>query len=1243
MASVAVMGADATSRCAFAKRLLSPIFRAPMPELDKTYTPAEVEARWYQRWLDDKCFEADPARVSEKRPAYSIVIPPPNVTGILTLGHVLNNTIQDILARRARMLGKEVLWLPGTDHAGIATQNVVEKTLKKQGVIKHRDDLGREGLVAKIWEWKEKHGGIIIEQLKKLGASCDWSRERFTFDDDYNACVMRVFVDLYKKGLIYRGKRMVNWCPSSLTALSDEEVVMKAQNAVMYHFKVEVVDNEKPSQPARPRAVDISEQEEQTLQHEHTHTNRRTGLATYITGPHFDERAGPGLSAANRRRVGQALALYRELVGGGAISADGAGSHSGAAIAVKLGIPLLKLPELGLKLDAAGVWQPSGDDLTRLKAGSEAQPFLDKAAGSVFKIFAMLEDDGIGKKLRAKCVDGRWYVDFEKASFVETLEKLNLLHEIGGLPTEIVGVTSQAAWIIAQPEAAHVSLDDYQAARAEAVANVGGIQVAGVRGLEDIRIVWHRDRAWMIGDLHAKNIMRDSTGKAVIMDALVAPVPKAMLALPAVQNAICEAKVKAGVIEAEAQNDLFAAPKEKIWLTIATTRPEVIPGDQAIAVNPKDERYAHLIGKHVRRPLPVEDQALLPIIADEHVDFTFGTGVLKVTPAHDKADFEIAQRHNLPAVDVMHPNGVLNELAGKDLAGMERFAARKRAAELLAEIGSLVKEEPYQNNLGYSERADVPIESRLSEQWFLKYPSVKESQAVVANGEMKFHPDRWAKVYDHWMTGLQDWCISRQVWWGHRIPVWYRKGSDKSDASDSSDIYCGVEPPADPENWEQDPDVLDTWFSSWLWPFATMGWPEKTSTLKAFYPTTDLVTGPDIIFFWVARMIMAGFEWMGELPFKNVYFTGIIRDKQGRKMSKSLGNSPDPLELIASYSADALRFGIMRSAPLGQDICFDEKNVELGRNFCTKLWNAARFRQMQGGATETEISAALLSSDDKWILLRLNTAIAEVSTALEEYRFSDATATLYRFFWSEYCDWYVEASKAVLQGTDEKRKANTLAVIDFVLGHTLRLFHPFMPFITEELWHGMGFNADLPENQGGKSIMFAIWPKPLDADELAHFGILPEDEQAANDKYKAVELGRGLKSTFNINKKVRFVLKPATELPAHEIEVLRILLNAEPLEVDSAFQPKKGTPAALTPLGELFLPLDGLIDVDAEKARVGKEVAKVESELEKVTAKLADTNFTSKVPQKVLDEHQQRKTDWEEKLAKLKVMLEALG
>ncbi len=1208
-----------------------------MPELEKTYTPAEVEARWYQRWLDDKCFEADPARVSEKRPAYSIVIPPPNVTGILTLGHVLNNTIQDILARRARMLGKEVLWLPGTDHAGIATQNVVEKTLKKEGVIKHRDDLGREKLVAKIWEWKEKHGGIIIEQLKKLGASCDWSRERFTFDDDYNACVMRVFVDLYKKGLIYRGKRMVNWCPSSLTALSDEEVVMKAQNAVMYHFRVEVVDE--AAGETRPWAVDINLEQEETSHHEHCHRDSRTGLDSHIHGRRFDERAGPALSAHNRRRVGQAQALYRRLAGGRAASDAGGGGDSGVGpqslrpVLASLGIPLVRLPDLGIVRVASGTLQPAGDDLKKLAPGSEAQPFSDRQGGVVYKVFAQRDSAHVGARLTAiREADGEWTISNAPATGLDTLAKLTFLHEIGGLPTEIVGLTPMGDWLIKQPQAEKVDRADYPLALAEAVENVKGVIIGGTNPLLwHVAVVWHRGRAWLIGDMHPQNIMRDSEGRARIMDALICPLPPQMERdLPEVAEAVTQARALVGL-------------PPRTFLTIATTRPEVIPGDQAIAVNPKDERYAHLIGKHVRRPLPVENQELLPIIADEHVDFSFGTGVLKVTPAHDKADFEIAQRHNLPAVDVMHPNGVLNELAGKDLAGMERFAARKRAAELLAEIGSLVKEEPYQNNLGYSERADVPIESRLSEQWFLKYPSVKESQAVVAHGEMKFHPDRWAKVYDHWMTGLQDWCISRQVWWGHRIPVWYRKGSDKSDASDSSDIYCGTEPPADPENWEQDPDVLDTWFSSWLWPFATMGWPEKTSTLKAFYPTTDLVTGPDIIFFWVARMIMAGFEWMGELPFKNVYFTGIIRDKQGRKMSKSLGNSPDPLELIASYSADALRFGIMRSAPLGQDICFDEKNVELGRNFCTKLWNAARFRQMQGGATETEISAALLSSDDKWILLRLNTAIAEVTTALEEYRFSDATATLYRFFWSEYCDWYIEASKAVLQGSDEKRKANTLAVIDFILSHTLRLFHPFLPFITEELWHGMGFNQDMPENQGGQSIMFAPWPKPLDADELAHFGLLPEDEQAANDKYKTVELGRGLKSAFNLNKKVRFVLKPSQELPAHEIEVLRLLLNAEPLDVDPAFTPAKGTPTALTPLGELFLPLEGVIDVEAERARVVKELDKASAELAKVRAKLADENFTSKVPEKVLEDHRQREADWAAKVTKLEEMRAALG
>jgi len=964
----------------------------PMSELSKTYVPTEVEPAWYQRWLDDKCFEADPSRVSEKRPAYSIVIPPPNVTGILTLGHVLNNTIQDILARRARMQGKEVLWLPGTDHAGIATQNVVEKALRKEGAIKHRDDLGREALVGKIWEWKDKYGGMILKQLRALGASCDWSRTRFTMDEDYSRCVQNVFVDLYKKGFIYRGKRMVNWCPSSLTALSDEEVTMKQQNGFLYYFKVEVVEE-------------------------------------------------PGT-----------------------------------------------------------------------------------------------------------------------------------------------------------------------------------------------------------------------------------------------------------------------------WLTIATTRPETIPGDSAVAVNPKDERYAALIGKHVRRPLPLENQAALPIIGDDHVDFEFGTGVLKVTPAHDKADFEIGQRHALPVIDIMHPNGVMNELAGVDLNGVERFEARKKAVLMLQEMGDMVKEEPHQNNVGYSERADVPIEPRLSEQWFLKYPSVEQARGSVAqegdaaSGQMRFFPSRWSKVYDNWLGNIQDWCISRQVWWGHRVPVWKKRISvdepdqesqKQKEAQEMLDALLGANSKASPaepaahfvemklsqtegaatacnlkllpdgdmlieaattdaaeiawleaHGFAQDPDVLDTWFSSWLWPFATMGWPKETADLKAFYPTTDLVTGPDIIFFWVARMIMAGYEYMGEMPFKNVYFTGIIRDKQGRKMSKSLGNSPDPLELIERFGADALRFGIMRSAPLGADILFDEKNVELGRNFCTKLWNAARFRQMQGGETEGEIRSELLSSDDKWILLRLSTAISEVTTALEEYRFSDATQTLYRFFWSEYCDWYVEASKAVLQGTDEVRKANTLAVIDHVLAQTLRMFHPFLPFITEELWHGMGYAEDMPVDQGGRSIMFAPWPKPMDADEQAYFGILPEDEKVTADKQELVNLGRGLKTAFNLpnGKKVTFMLKASLPLPEHEVEVLRLFLNAESLNmVDASYVPAKGTPAALTPLGELFLPLEGLIDVAAEQARLQKEIAKVEGELEKVRAKLADPTFTGKVPAKVLEDHQQREASWTEQHAKLMEMMKGAG
>jgi valyl-tRNA synthetase len=912
------------------------------------------------------------------------------------------------------MDGKEVLWLPGTDHAGIATQAVVEKTLRKQGVMKHRDDLGREKFLEHVWAWKEKHGGIIIQQLKKLGCSCDWTRERFTMDPDYSRCVQKVFVELYKKGLIYRGKRMVNWDPAARTALSDEEVEMIEEKGHLWHLK-----------------------------------------------------------------------------------------------------------------------------------------------------YPLLDDKG--------------------------------------------------------------------------------------------------------------------------------------------------------------------QPKADEFLVVATTRPETMLGDEAVAVNPTDPRYQKIVGRKCLLPLQNKP---IPIIADELVDPKFGTGCVKVTPAHDPADYEMGLRHKLPFTIVIGPDGKMTEAAGEDFDDMDRMEARQAVVEELTEQGLLLKVEDYVHNVGYSQRSHVPIEPYLSEQWFLKYPCVEPSTKAVEEGRIAYHPERWSKTYTHWMTNLRDWCISRQLWWGHRVPVWRRRylkadlrsnprlgeafwaGEHSAWLADKAELRAPVaekselferHAPADSgatywwrlakedadsleieavtasdmagaflqqQGLTQDPDVLDTWFSSWLWPFATMGWPEQTAALKKFYPTTDLVTGPDIIFFWVARMIMAGYEFMGDLPFRNVYFTGIIRDKLGRKMSKSLGNSPDPLELIAKYGADALRFGTMRSAPLGQDVLFDEKDVELGRNFCNKLWNACRFRQMQGGEVQGEIEPRLLTTDDKWILLKLNQAIRDITTAFAEYRFNEATQTLYRFFWSEYCDWYVEASKAVLsrpvaasghEGAkaedasalqrsnastpdDAARRANTLAVIDFVLSHTLRLFHPFLPFITEELWHGMGYHGDMPENQGGQTIMFAPWPKPLDEDFRGHYGLDDCYVDMVNAKYDLVTQGRNLRREGNIpsSKKVKFVFKPANPVMPHDAEVLKLLLNAEALEIDPNHQPVKGTPTVHSALGELYLPLEGLIDVAAEKGRLAKELDKTESEIAKAEQKLNNPNFASKAPPHVLQEHQQRLAEWHAKRDRARKALETL-
>jgi len=895
-------------------------------DIAKAYDPKLVEQRWYQAWLDAGAFagQADPARQP-----FCIVIPPPNVTGVLTMGHVLNNTIQDILARRARQEGKAVLWLPGTDHAGLSTQSRVEKELKKENLDRRR--MGREKFLERVVEWRDKHGGIIIEQLKRLGCSCDWGRTVHTLDPAYSRAVLTAFVKLYNQDYIYRGKRMVNWCPASQTALSDEEVIPKAQKGSLYHMRYEIV-----------------------------------------------ERPGE-------------------------------------------------------------------------------------------------------------------------------------------------------------------------------------------------------------------------------------------------------------------------------YINIATTRPETLMGDTAVAVHPDDPRYAPLRGCHVWRPFP---RAQIPIIFDTAVDKDFGSGALKVTPAHDKVDFEIGQRHHLPIVEVIDAGGKLNELAGEEFKGMDRFKARKVAAEKLKDLGLLVKEEPYENNVGFSERADVPIEPRLSEQWFLKYPRIEEAKAAVRDGHIKFWPDHWSKVYLNWLDKIQDWCISRQVWWGHRIPVWYKKGADRNDAKNR---HVSVDGPSDPQNWEQDEDSLDTWASSWLWPFATMGWPEpnkqQAQELDFWYPTSDLVTGPDIIFFWVARMIIAGLEFMrpGEaldrrIPFKNVYFTGIIRDKQGRKMSKSLGNSPDPLDLIDKYGADGLRFGTMNSAPQGNDILFDETNVELGRNFCNKLWNAARFRQMQGpvtGNSSQELVLKRINKDfldifDRCMLGRLLALDKNIKIHFKNYEFNLITSEFYDFFWAYYCDWYLEVSKPRLQ--QSQLRENMLAVQDICLRQLLINLHPFMPFISEELWTALGFspNGQFLQNASCNEFLPRV-PTHLG------FGFNVVEQVRVDGLRITVSNVNSLKARSGVanRKDLGVFVKPNDEfLRAQEVypEVISGLIGK--IEIASDSDGSRGLPSTLSPLGTFYL--DVAVDKEAECSRIGKELMQLNKVIASSEAKLANEAFTSKAPAAVIEGARKQLAENQAKREELKRLLEAL-
>lgn len=905
-----------------------------MTEIPKAYEPAACELRWYSRWVESGCFSPGGPSAAQ---TYSIVIPPPNVTGVLTMGHVMNNTIQDILIRRARQSGKRALWIPGTDHAGIATQTRVERELRKEGLTRH--DLGREKFLEKACEWRDKHGGIILEQLKRLGASCTWERNVHTLDEAYKHAVLTVFVELYKRGYIYKGLRMVNWCPTSLTALSDEEVIMKPSKSHLYKMRYEIVEH--PEQ----------------------------------------------------------------------------------------------------------------------------------------------------------------------------------------------------------------------------------------------------------------------------------------------------------------------------YIEIATTRPETLMGDTAVAVHPEDERYKHLIGKHCWRPFP---RAQIPIIADTAVEKEFGTGALKITPAHDIADFEIGKRHNLSSIEIISANGTLTENAGEEFAGMDRAQARKLAVKKLEELGLLVAVEDHENNLGFSERADVLVEPRLSEQWFLRYSKVEEAKTAVQEGYIRFWPQRWEKTYLHWLNNIQDWCISRQLWWGHRIPVWYRKGTDKTLPEN---WHVSVEGPEDPENWEQDTDVLDTWFSSWIWPFATMGWPDEATMqeheLAKFYPTSDLVTGPDIIFFWVSRMIMAGLEFMGpekesltaedikaRIPFKNVYFTGIIRDIQGRKMSKSLGNSPDPLDLIAKYGADGLRFGIMSIAPQGQDILFCEDRIEQGRNFCNKLWNACRFRQMSGEVADNSsleaiikrIEPSLLDDDDHAILGRLVETLDAVNTQLETYAFSTATQTLYNFFWGDFCDWYLEVAKTKA----DEHKATAFAVQDLVIREVLLLLHPFTPFITEELWHLLKYGA---ENSFIQNTQTETGASLKDALSSCGISLNAEALTIINKLRECVTQLRALKAQYNLGAKKDVTFFYSADVADHQCiiahaEKLKRIIGAGTL---AHTEDRKETPAAITPLGTFYLDLASTVDIEAEKARLNKELEALKSVIESAQKKLANKSFTEKAPEQVVVGVQKQLTENQAKCEEVIKILSSLN
>ena len=864
-------------------------------KLDKVYNPVNIEEKWYQYWLENNYFKSKP---DPNKEPYTIVIPPPNVTGMLTMGHVLNNTIQDILIRKARMEGREACWIPGTDHASIATEAKVVQMLQDKGIKK--ESLSRDEFLKYSWEWKEKYGGIIIQQLKRLGCSCDWDRERFTMDDDYTNSVLEAFVVLYNKGLIYKGFRLVNWCPVSKSAISDEEVIHQEVNGHLWHFRYPIKNSDEV-------------------------------------------------------------------------------------------------------------------------------------------------------------------------------------------------------------------------------------------------------------------------------------------------------------------------------LIVATTRPETMLGDTAVAVHPKDKRFKHLIGKTVLLPLANRE---IPIIGDNFVDMEFGSGCVKVTPAHDPNDFDIGKKHDLEFINIMNEDASLNSNVPESYRNLSRDSAREKIVNDLKANDQLEKIEKYNHKVGFSERGNVPIEYYMSSQWFLKMNELsKPAIEAVNNGSIKFHPEHWVKTYNHWMNNINDWCISRQLWWGHRIPVWYHK-------EDKEKVHISVGGPNDIENWTQDEDVLDTWASSWLWPFAVHEWPKNNHDLKYYYPTASLVTGPDIIFFWVARMIMSGYEFLDDLPFKDGYFTSILRDETGKKFSKSLGNSPDPFTLFDEYGTDAVRFGIMLMAPQGLDVLFSSKGLEVGRNFVNKLWNASRFILMNiDDDMSDDFSENNLKLPELWILHRLQFAIDRINKYLNNFNFNEAAKVIYEFTWNDYCDWYIEISKTRFKKDNESYTNTVKSVSKYVLKNIIILLHPYSPFVTEEIWSKLKKHND-------SDLIVKDWPK------IENKWINKSLEDEMEILKSLISSIRTIRSQMNVppNKLCKMIVQCNSEqksiLNSHSL-IIKSLAKIETIEMTEDSKKPSQSATAIVDNMEIFIPLKGIIDFDIEKKRLQKRIKELNNHLIGANSKLKNKEFLKRAPKNIVDREKEKKEDMVLELEKI--------